>query len=254
MALRHIDYDDNQHRNYAKGRPLHGAARALWIAAFEAHAPERRPLRVLDLGCGAGRFTPPLADAFGEAIGVEPSDRMRATAERENPHARVRYLPGSAEAIPLEDGSIDLVLMMLSWHHVRDQAAAAREIARALQPDGRLLVRSVFSDRMPVIDWHRFFPRAGAIERAMFPTTDQVEAAFRPVGLKPVALERHRELIADSWAETAARLKLRPISTFEHMQEAEILAGQAALEAHAAAETTPAPLYIDADLMVLTRS
>ena len=254
MTLRHIDYDDNQHRNYAKGRPLHEAARTLWMSALASHAPDRRPLTVLDLGSGTGRFTPPLAEAFGEAVGVEPSERMRETAERENAHPRVRYLAGSAESIPLEDGSADLVLMMLSWHHVRDRAAAAREIARVLRPGGRLMLRSLFSDRMPVVDWHRFFPSADAIERAMFPTTDQVEAAFAPVGLKPVALDRHREPVAASWAETAERMKLRPISTFEHIDEAEIVAGQAALEAHAATETTPTPLFIDADLMVLARA
>lgn len=254
MALRHIDYDDNQHRNYARGRPLHEAARDLWMSALSSHAPNRRPLTVLDLGCGTGRFTPPLAGTFGEAVGVEPSDRMRETAERENAHPRVRYLAGSAEAIPLEDGSADLVLMMLSYHHVRDRAAAAREIARVLKPDGRLMLRSVFSDRMPVVDWHRFFPSADAIERAMFPTTDQVETAFAPADLKPVALNRYREPVADSWAETAARMKLRPISTFEHLDEAEIVAGQAALEAYAAAETAPKPLFIDADLMVLARA
>lgn len=254
MTLRHIDYDDNQHRHYARGRPLHEAARTLWMSALSSHAPARRPLRVLDLGCGTGRFTPPLADTFGEAVGVEPSARMRETAERENIHPHVRYLAGSAESIPLEDGSVDLVLMMLSYHHVRDRAAAAREIARVLKPDGRLVLRSLFSDRMPVVDWHRFFPSADAIERAMFPTTDQVEAAFSPAGLKPVALDRYREPVADSWAETAARMKLRPISTFEHIDEAEIVAGQAALESFAAKETTPTPLFIDADLMVLARA
>ncbi|MDO1559872.1 methyltransferase domain-containing protein [Brevundimonas sp. 2R-24] len=253
MTLKPIDYDDSQHRNYARGRPLHATAADMWMHALAAHAPDRRPLHVLDLGCGTGRFSPMLAEVFGSVTGIEPSERMREAAGRENFHPRVHYLAGRAEAIPLADASVDLVLMMLSYHHVRDRAAAAQEIARVLKPDGRLCIRSVFSDRMPVIDWHRFFPSADAVERAMFPTTDQVETAFAQAGLRPMALERHREQISESWAETAARMKLRPISTFEHLDEAEILAGQAALEAYAAAETSPTPLFIDADLMVLAR-
>lgn len=254
MDLQPVDYDENQHRNYAKGRPLKPAEAAMWMAAFAAHCPSSRPMRVLDLGCGTGRFCPPLANAFGDVVGVEPSERMRETAERDNAHPRVRYLAGRAEEIPLPDGSVDLALMMLSYHHVQDRAAAAREIARVLAPGGRLLIRSVFSDRMPHIDWHAFFPRAGEIERAMFPTTGEVIDAFAPAGLVPLALETFRERMAESWAEMAERLRLRAISTFEHMDEAEIVEGQAAIDAHATAETSPTPLFIEADLLVLGRA
>ena len=253
MTLSPVNYDDRQHVGYARGRRMPHAARDLWMRTFTEHAPRQRPLHVLDLGSGVGRLTPALAQTFGSATGVEPSDRMRAVAEVEAAHPGVRYIAGRAEAIPLADDSVDIVLMMLSYQHVRDRAAAAGEIDRVLKPGGRVFIRGVFSDRMPDIDWHRYFPRARDIELAMFPTTAEVEDAFAPVGLKPVEMVRVREPMSASLAETAERLSHRAISTFEHLTEAEIEEGFARLSAAVAAEMTPVASYNDSDLMVLAR-
>ena len=253
-ALRRVDYDERQHSVYAQGRALPAAAIAHWMTAFAAHAPSRRPLTVLDLGSGTGRFTPALAETFGgEAFGVEPSAGMRAQAETSSSHPRVRYLDGRAEAIPLPDCSCDLVLAFVSFHHVQDRTAGAGEIARVLSPDGRLLFRSTFSDHMPDPSWHRYFPAAREIEMRIFPSLDEVAALFAPVGLRPLALDQVETELAPSLAQYAERLKLRAISTFEHMNEVDIAVGFEALAAAVAAETEPTPVMAREDLLVLGR-
>lgn len=249
-----VDYDHRQHRDYRRSRDLGDANRALWAEVFSRHAPAKRPLTVLDLGCGTGRYTSMLARTFGEAVGVEPSDRMREEAERATHDPAVRFLAGRAEAIPLADDSVDLVLTFLSYHHVRDRAAASAEIARVLRPGGRVFIRSVFSDRMHAINWHAYFDGAREVEMAMFPTVAEVEAAFAPVGLKPIALDTIEERMADSLAEDAARLRTRSISTFEHLPEAEIEAGFRRLDAAVAAERAPSPVIGLSDLLVLERT
>jgi SAM-dependent methyltransferase len=61
--------------------------------------------RVLDLGCGTGRFTGLLADLYGTAvIGVEPSRAMLAGREPLDP-TRAAFLAAAAEALPLAAGS-----------------------------------------------------------------------------------------------------------------------------------------------------
>lgn len=147
--MKKVDYNTVLYRNYARGRALLTAQRAAWIAAFSARLPTIRPLEGLDLGSGTGRFTPVLADAFGPVTGVEPADRMREIASAEAGHPHVRYLPGSAESIPLSDAAVDYTLIFLAWHHVRDKPRAAREIARVTRPGGTLLLRAQFSDHMP---------------------------------------------------------------------------------------------------------
>lgn len=246
-----VDYDQRQHQGYQAGRELPAGSRDLWARAFAARAPAVGPLACLDLGSGTGRFTPLLADLFGGPVyGVEPSDRMRAQAEAAPHPDAVRYLPGRAEAIPLPDATCDLVLMFLSLHHVRDRPAAAREIRRVLRPGGRLMIRSHFSDRMPEIHWHRWFPSARAVEMEMFPTLASVTDLFADVGLTPLALDVVRETFSNSLAESARRLRTRAISTFEHLDEAEIRAGFRRMDAEIAAGPE-GPTQGDCDLLVL---
>lgn len=253
MTLKRVDYNASQHRTYAEGRRMPPEVAARWMERFAAHLPAARPLAVVDLGSGVGRLTPALADAFGGPVyGVEPSDRMRAIAEASAAHPAVRYLRGEAAAMPLADQSADAVLMFLSLHHVPDKAAAAREIARVLKPGGRLLIRTGLSDRLGEIWWHQFFDRAREIELAMFPSLAQVTQAFAAAGLSLLTLEPVTEVYAANEAEAAEKLKLRAISVFEHMSEAELEEGFARLDAWlSAGKAGTDPLSIQGDLLVL---
>jgi ubiquinone/menaquinone biosynthesis C-methylase UbiE len=251
-VLRPVDYDERQHAGYVAGRDLGPEHALAWAQAFATHAPAHRPLTALDLGAGTGRFTSALAQTFGgPCYGVEPSERMRAAAIARTTDERVQFLPGRAESIPLPDASCDIVLMFLSFHHVRDRDAAVAEIARVLRANGRVFIRSQFSDRFPDLCWHAHFPRAREIELAMFPTLTEVEAVFARVGLKRTALFSVEEHFADSLAEHADKLRHRAISTFEHLSEAEISQGFARLDAAVAEQTRAKPVTARSDVLVL---
>jgi ubiquinone/menaquinone biosynthesis C-methylase UbiE len=254
--LKAVDYDDKQHAGYVQGRDWGPDHARQWVRIFEAHAPAQRPLTVLDLGSGTGRFTGVLAEVFGgEAIGVEPAGQMRRIAMERKDNPGVRFVSGRAEAIPLADASVDIVLMFLSLHHVKDREAAAAEVSRVLRPDGRLFIRSAFShaERPGDLDWHVFFPGARRIEIEMFPTLEEVEALFEAVGLCRTALIQTREQVAETLEEQARRLRFRAISTFEHMTEDEIEAGFARLDAAVAKTPLAGPVCCFSDLLVLGR-
>ena len=84
----------------------------------------------------------------------------------------------------------------------------------------------------------------------MFPTLPEVTDLFAEVGLKPLALDVVRETFSDSLAESARRLRTRAISTFEHLDEAEIEAGFRRMDAEIAAGPE-GPTHGDCDLLVL---
>jgi ubiquinone/menaquinone biosynthesis C-methylase UbiE len=247
-----VDYDGHQSTVYAKGRALRPAVLAEWMAAFARYAPADRPLRVLDLGSGTGRFTPSLAETFGGPVyGVEPSAGMRQVALDSSTDPAVTYLEGAADAIPLPDASVDLVLLYMVWHHVPDRSAAVAEIRRVLRPGGRILIRSTFSDRMPYLAWHTYFPRTTDLEREIFPTTAEVEREFAAAGLRRVALDVVRVSTVETFEEYGARLRTRAISIFEHLTEEEIEIGFARLDEDLAANRPPGRLSEDGDLLVL---
>ena len=86
---------------------------------------------VLDLAAGTGRLTQELGRRFAHVVAVEPDERMRAV------HGKA--LEGSAEAIPLDDASVDAVFVGEAFHWF-DPAAAIAELARVLRPRGGLAI------------------------------------------------------------------------------------------------------------------
>ncbi|WP_078891094.1 class I SAM-dependent methyltransferase [Streptomyces sp. NRRL S-350] len=126
--------------SYQHGRP--GYPQALIGAAVP-----REARKVLDLGAGTGKLTGLLVEAGLDVVAVEPDAGMRAQLVAAVPKAAVRA--GSAERIPLPDGSVDAVVVAQAWHWF-DPAAAVPEAARVLAPGGTLaLVWNVRDESEP---------------------------------------------------------------------------------------------------------
>lgn len=99
--------------------------------------------RVVDVGCGPGRFLREAAERGAEVVGVDPSRRMRRMAERFTParlRPKVTVLDGSAERLPLEDRSATVAWAVASVHHWDDVDAGLAELHRVLEPGGRVLL------------------------------------------------------------------------------------------------------------------
>jgi ubiquinone/menaquinone biosynthesis C-methylase UbiE len=253
-AMRAVDYDTEQHRDYARGRALSERQRRVWIDAFAAALPERRPLTGLDVGSGTGRFTPALAREFGPVTGVEPSIRMREVAEAGPRAPGLRYVAGSAEEIPVAPGSADYALMFLSWHHVRDKPRAARELGRVLRPGGRLLLRANFRDHHPRPWWLDHFPRGLEADAAQFQPLHEVIATFTALGWRVASFGTVTEPSPGTRQDMLERLRLRTFSFFAQLSPAETEAGLRALDRAVARDPhAPSPTFAE-PLLTLERS
>ena len=91
----------------------------------------------MDLAAGTGLLTRFLAGHGARVTAVEPDGRMAAVLARRAPEVAV--VRGTAEAIPVVDGSVDLLTVSSAWHWF-DPARAPVEIGRVLRPGGRLAV------------------------------------------------------------------------------------------------------------------
>jgi SAM-dependent methyltransferase len=97
---------------------------------------------VIDVGCGGGALVRELQARGARVTGVEISAAQLATAIARDGGSGARYVVGRAQELPLEDGSMDVVVFMRTLHHVpsRDLQAALREARRVLRVHGVLYV------------------------------------------------------------------------------------------------------------------
>ncbi len=98
----------------------------------------------VDLGAGRGVASYALAHAGWSVVAVEPDPgatvgRGAIVSLSDQSALNVRVCPGTAEAILLENASVDFVYARAVLHHTADMVRACREIARILKPGGRLL-------------------------------------------------------------------------------------------------------------------
>jgi ubiquinone/menaquinone biosynthesis C-methylase UbiE len=97
--------------------------------------------RVLEIGIGSGLNLPFYRASVREVLGLEPSPQLIGMARSAAGRARtpVTFVGGSAEAIPLEDHSIDTLVTTWTLCTIPDASRALGEMRRVLRPDGRLL-------------------------------------------------------------------------------------------------------------------
>jgi len=96
----------------------------------------RRPLRLLDIGCGTGTLLSTL-EQFGEAVGMDTSDALLAVARAAGLDARKGALPDDLVVPPRW---ADVVLLLDVIEHLDDDVAGLRAARRALRDDGLLVV------------------------------------------------------------------------------------------------------------------
>jgi ubiquinone/menaquinone biosynthesis C-methylase UbiE len=96
--------------------------------------------RVLEVGSGHGLNFAYYPESVADVLAIEPDDTLRAEAERAARAAAVSVtvVPGHADDLPADDGSVDAVVMSLVLCTVPSPSHALAEAARVLKPEGEL--------------------------------------------------------------------------------------------------------------------
>ena len=187
-----------------------------------------RTVRILELGCGGGALLRDLASrGFEQLVGLDLARTALAEARRRGTPAGL--VLAEAERLPFRPASFDVVIAADLLEHVDDLDAHLAEVARVLRPGGRYLVKTPNRPlaelyyRLAGLDDYRFWhpsmlspgelralfqqhgftvqfvrqPRLTPAQLRKLPRGPiRVLAARLPVGLLPLFLRPHLEVVA----------------------------------------------------------
>ena len=185
---------ENYERYFVPAIGLQFASDLLEVAAL------RPGERVLDVACGTGvatRLAVKHVGPGGRIAGLDVNPGMLAVARSVTPpDASIEWYEGTAESIPLPDGSFDAVLCSLGMQFVPDKPAALREMHRVLAPGGRVVMNGVGPTPPSLAILGRALaehlnPQAGGFVEQVFSLHDQreLEALVTAAGFHKVAVE-----------------------------------------------------------------
>jgi SAM-dependent methyltransferase len=180
--------------------------------------------RVLDIGCGTGRFLAQLSEK-AKAWGVDASPEMLEVARTRAGSAGLKL--GRAEELPFKDGWFERATMWLVAHLV-DRPRAFAEAARVLEPGGHFAVATFDPSYFDEFWLNELFPSMEAADRARFPTADELTAAL--AAFEEVRLIRLSQTGSLTREVALDRIRGKHISTFDLIDDEEYEAGLARAE------------------------
>jgi ubiquinone/menaquinone biosynthesis C-methylase UbiE len=243
---------ETAHR-YDSARSLPSQTKTLWLDALKSSIPEREVRKILDLGCGTGRFTAALGKAFEcSVVGVEPSSAMLNVAMSQN-EPNVEWKKGQAENIPLENEAVDLVFMSQVFHHVVQPQQALREINRVLTSAGYLAIRNGTREYNKELEWLRFFPEALEIEDKRTPSKQELKESVCGQSFELISQRTIYQLFAASYAEYFEKVSQRGLSALIVISNQAFQGGLHRFQNWVSRQPRDLPVYEPVDLFVFQK-
>lgn len=114
----------------------------------------KKPGKVLDMGCGSGRWDVLVAPLVGELVAADASWEALEVAKRNVRAPNVSFAECTPETLPFPDGYFDLIFSLGVLHHLPDTEGAIESLACKLVPGGRMLLYLYYAfDNRPA--WFR---------------------------------------------------------------------------------------------------
>lgn len=158
---------------------------------------------VVDIGCGVGRLSRPLAARASRVLALDVSGEMLDRARSRNAHlSNVEWIHGDGESLrPIPDASVDVCVSHVVFRHIPDPAITLRyvsEMGRVLRPGGFAAFELSNAGRPHVHEFKERFGRLAALAgRAPRGVTDEAWTG------SSVPLDDLRRVAADAGLEVA---------------------------------------------------
>ncbi|HVA93462.1 MAG TPA: class I SAM-dependent methyltransferase [Candidatus Dormibacteraeota bacterium] len=166
-----------------------------------------KQLLAIDLACGPGTFTRPLARRARHAIGADLTPAMvekaRAEAVRDG-ITNIEFVCADIYALPFADSSAGIVTCGYAFHHMTEPARALAEMARVLQPGGRMAFTDIIVPEGCDAELQDEIERARDASHAVTQSVAQFREQLRSLGLVVRSEELHEYWFDfDAWMRNA---------------------------------------------------
>jgi len=187
-----------------------------------------RGRRVLDVGCGTGRFAAWLVDEHHARVwGVDREPKMIEVAQARG--SRVRFKLAEAERLPFKDEWFERVTTQLVIHHL-DRPRAFAQIHRVLASGGRYGCLTFDPDYFDRGTFVQYFPSMLQPDRARFPDEAALRTELTAAGFAEVRVLREPNDYAMTREHALEHMRTRSLSTFDFVPDDEWREGVARAE------------------------
>ena len=219
----HVDYD-KQVRSFC-WRTLRDSNKALWLRLFEQYLGLGNLSRVVDIGCGTGRFAELIAGKFKcTVVGVDLSlGMLSAVKEKKGNYAN--WCQATVENLPFANESFDVCFSSFVIHHIQDKPRALAEVYRTLCNNGRVGIRYLSHEQLYQDPLYRFFPAALEIDLQRAPSLSEIRALLQHAGFICIEEKILCQTRAESAQEYLNKLRNRYTSSLALLSEEEYQCG-----------------------------
>lgn len=200
--------------SYDKGRTLSEQIINIWLDAVSRFARAPEGARLLDLGCGTGRFSIPLAAKLRFSVtGADFSKEMLDKAREKDTAKLVKWDQQDAQNLTYPDSSFDIVFMSHLLHHCDDPDKVIRGCRRVLKAAGVVLVRHGCIEQIRNDAEHTFFPETLTVDKARIFSLPRMESCLKAAGFSNITSEEIIQQTFPSGTNHLERVRLKNTST-----------------------------------------
>jgi SAM-dependent methyltransferase len=220
-------------QSYDEGRFLSEQNINLWIGIISKYAKAAEGARLLDLGCGTGRFSIPIAEKLRYRVtGVDSSIEMLDKARQKDKNRIVNWEARDAQYLNFADASFDVVFMSHLLHHCDNPRKVINDCWRILSERGAILIRYGAIEQIRDDVEHTFFPETLVIDEARVFTVRKTENLLKEAGFSNIVSEEITQRTYDTSTDHLKAVTVKSTSVLTMIPPEAFTKGISRLQKH----------------------
>ena len=227
------DYADS----FEKYRSKKTETTAALIRSVLRYVPPSPGARVIDIGCGTGRYALLLASATkAQIFAADLSREMLKKGRQEDNAQQVSWSLSDACGMPFADESFDAALLFLVLHVVKDSKTALQEAYRILRPGGYCLIFAHSYSQLDRQTIFRLFPEARKLNKRRMLSLTKLKKLVREIGFHHLRTEEFVETITYPRDAFLEKVRGKPNTSLRSMTDDDFQRRYETLEAAVAGQ------------------